>query len=1136
MEKNNRIGHSWPYSVNLGLAMKLTTVLLILSIFTVQANSYSQKTKVTLDLEKVSIQKVFEEIESLTDFKFLYDNRKIDAQKLVSIKVNNKPISDVLNNLFKDTSIYYLVRQKQIVLKTRTAPIPADIREESEVIEELKLGQQIISGTITDDTGQPLPGANVVEKGTTNGVTADFDGNFSLALEGESPVLVISYIGFSTQEITVEGRTNLSISLKEDAAGLEEVVVVGYGTQKKSDLTGSVESLSNEDFNKGAITSPDQLFQGKVAGVQVVQNNGEPGGGISISVRGAGSINAGSSPLYVIDGLPIENSSVFNNNGVGVPNSRSPRNPLSAINPSNIQSIEILKDASATAIYGSRGANGVILITTKSGKEGKMKVTYNSTYGIQNIAQKLNLLNPSDYQKTINDIIDEGGGNGDERVLTIENNGTDWQDEIFTQNAIIQNHDITFSGGNASNKYLVSLNNFIQEGLVIGSKYERYNARVNLKNDISENFKMGLNLTTTYSKDDFAPIGFNTNESAGAINAALYYDPSIMPRSQNGEFQRSSYITVDNPLAIATGIDGKGYTYRTIGSIFGEYFIIPDLSIRLNLGGDIYTQKRDSYVGRETLNGGANGGIGTKIQGQNTNFLAEGLLNYTKNIDNHSINTLFGATSQTFRSTSLTGTAFGFPSDATKTFNLQLGDPNLNRLDSNESENTLLSFLARVNYSYMNKYLATASIRFDGSSRFGENHKFGHFPSFALGWKIHEESFFESFKERISNLKFRVSWGETGNQEIGDLNAISTLGNGKLTLIGGELITTVEPKRIANPNLKWEKTSQLNLGLDFGLLNNRLSGNFDWYRKETSDMLIALPIPTSTGHSNILSNVGSIENSGFEFSLTSKNLNGALSWETILSLTTLKNKVNNLGSIEQIIQGSAGFSNQIFLIRKGQSLGSFYGYKTDGIWQEGDDFSITNDPVSPGDIKYVDINNDRTVNADDRVILGKSIPDIVWSITNSFNYKNFNFNVFFEGTHGASMLNNNLVDTYFPINLRRNRYAKPLLNRWTSDKPSNIFPSFVNPLGQGQKSVNSITVENASYVRLQSATISYDVPIKAKTLSSIAVSITGQNLAIWTDYSGFDPGINPNGGTINRVDYNAYPLARTFSLGLNITF
>lgn len=1136
MEKNNRIGYSRPYSVNLGLAMKLTTVLLILSIFTVQANSYSQKTKVTLDLEKVSMQKIFEEIESLTDFKFLYDNKKIDAEKLVSVKADNQPISDVLKNLFKDTSIYYLVRQKQIVLKTQKATLPAPIKEEGEVIVEEKLVQNIVSGTITDDKGQPLPGANVVEKGTTNGVTADFDGNFSIALENESPILIISYIGFSTQEVTIDGQTSLSINLKEDAAGLDEVIVIGYGTQKKSDLTGSVGSLSNEDFNKGVITSADQLFQGKVAGVQVVQNNGEPGGGISINVRGAGSINAGSSPLYVIDGLPIENSAIFNNTGVGVTNSRSPRNPLSAINPSNIQSIEILKDASATAIYGSRGANGVVLITTKSGKEGKMKVTYNSSFGVQNITQKLNLLNPSDYQKTINDIIDEGGGNEDERVLTIENKGTDWQDEIFRQNAIIQNHDVTFSGGSASNKYLVSLNNFVQEGLIIGSKYERYNARVNLENEISGRFKMGLNLTTTYSKDDFAPIGFNTNENAGALNAALYYDPSILPRDQNGEFQRSAYITVDNPLAIATGIDGKGYTYRTLGSVYGEYSVNENLSIRLNLGSDMSTQRRDAYVDRQTLNGAANGGIGTRIQGQNSNFLAEGLLNYSKNIESHNVNVILGATTQTFRNSNLTGTAFGFPSDATKTFSLQLGDPTLNRVSSSESENRLMSYLGRVNYSYDNRYLVTASIRLDGSSRFGENNKFGNFPSFALAWKIHEEDFFTSLNKKISSLKVRASWGETGNQEIGNLNAISTLGNGKLTLIGGEFVTTVEPKRIANPDLKWETTSQLNLGLDFGLLNNRLSSSLDWYKKETTNMLIELPIPTSTGYSSILSNIGSIENSGFEFSLTSINLSGTLSWETNISLTTLRNEVNNLGGIEQIIQGSAGFSNQIFLIQKGESLGSFYGYKTDGIWQEGDDFSLTNDPVSPGDIKYVDINSDGTVDADDRVVLGKSIPDVIWSVTNSFNYKNFNFNIFFEGSHGGSMLNNNLVDTYFPINLRRNRFAEPLLNRWTADKPSNIYPSFINPLGQGQKSVNSITVEDVSYVRLQSATIAYDLPIKSKTLSSMALSLTGQNLVLWTDYSGYDPGINPNGGTINRVDYNAYPLARTFSLGLNITF
>jgi TonB-linked SusC/RagA family outer membrane protein len=997
--------------------------------------------------------------------------------------------------------------------------------------------QRTITGKVqSDDSTVGLPGVNVTVKNGNSGTMTDFDGNYSIEVPSNDATLVFSYIGFKTKEITVGNNSVVDVTLIEDVSSLDEVVIIGYGSQKKSDLTGSVSSIGEEDFNKGPISSPDQLFQGKVPGVQVLQETGEPGGGISINIRGAGSINAGSSPLYVIDGLPIDNSPVSNDTGVGVTNARSPRNPLSSINPANIESIEILKDASATAIYGSRGSNGVILITTKSGKQGEMKVSYTTSMGVQNVANELNILKPSEYRNVINAIIDEGGGPEDERVTEIQGNGTDWQDEIFVRNAIVQNHDISFSGGTATNTSLVSLNYFNQEGLVLGSSFKRYNARVNLKSEISDKFKIGLNLTTTYSKDEFAPVGFGTNEGAGVINAALYYDPSIEPKNESGEFQRSNFITVDNPLALATGIDSQGFNFRTLGTFYAEYFFMSELSFKINTGGDILNQRRDSYVGRETLIGAQNDGIGTRASGQQINYLIEGLLNFNKTYTNHSINGVLGITAQTFKTSGLTGTGFGFPSDATKTFNLELGNPTINQISSRESENSLLSYLGRVNYSFLDRYLVTASFRIDGSSRFGENNKFGYFPSFALGWKIQEEPFFSSLESTFSTLKARASWGETGNQDIGNLNSVSTLGIGRTTIIGGEFVSSVEPKRIPNPDLKWERTAQINLGLDFGLWKNRISGSVDWYKKTTTDMLLNLPTPTSTGFNSILTNIGSIENSGLEVALASNNLVGNFKWSSNASFTTINNKVTGLGGVDRIIQGSAGFSNQIFLIEEGSSLGTFFGYQIDGVWQSDDDLTITNDPVNPGDFKYRDVNGDNFVNAEDRVNLGKSIPDFIWSVTNNFEYKNFGLNVFIEGTNGASMLNNNLVDTYFPINLRRNRYAEPLLNRWTPVNPSITYPSFVAPLSQGQKSVNSYTVENADYIRLQSVSLSYNLPLSIKGLNSLTLNLTGQNLAVWTDYTGFDPGINPNGNAINRIDYNAYPLARTFSFGISASF
>mgnify|MGYP003113526136 CR=1 FL=1 len=1137
MEKNNRVGYTRPYSFNLSLAMKLTTILLILSIFTVQANSYSQKTKVTLDMKKVSFQKVFEEIESLTDFKFLYDNQKIDAEKLVSVKVSNKPISDVLDNLFKDTSIYYLVRHKQIVLKIQNTPIPAKSKEESTIIEEVKSVQNIVSGTITDDNGQPLPGANVVEKGTTNGVTADFDGNFSLTLTKESPVLVISYVGFSTQEIAVDGQTNLSISLKEDAAGLEEVVVIGYGTQVRRDVTGSIASLNEDSFSAQANTNVDQMIQGKAAGVQVVQNSGEPGGGMSINIRGVGSINAGSSPLYVIDGLPINNSPAISQTGNETAPTRSPRNPISFLNPEDIASIDILKDASATAIYGSRGANGVVMITTKKGNSGDLRIDYSTHIGFNQVHNRLELLNAEQYTNGINSLIDLGAGSEAERVTPIQGNGTDWQDVVFRDQAILQKHNISFSWGNGNTSYLATLNNTKEEGLVKNTEFDRFSGRFNL-NHKTDKVNFGINTTLSYIKDNFVPNGFDVNLRGGAINAAKLYDPTLSVRNEEGDYVTSEFFDIDNPQAIIRGNHISGNRYRYLGSAFLEYFLLPDLSMKMNVGADVNNEDKSVYKDRTTIIGNSLGGVASAYSATESNYLLEGTMNYTKKVDNHDISALLGITTQKFQRRFNSQDANNFTTDATLATNFGLADRSTLVNNSSKSTNSLLSYLGRINYKYLNKYLLTASYRIDGSSRFGEGNRFGYFPSASAGWLIDQEEFFSN--DIVNTLKLRASWGQTGNQEIGNNRALSTFGTGNSYVLDDQFVTTLNPSRIANPDLKWETTEQVDIGIDFGLLNDRISGSFAWYNKNTTDMLLNLPVPTSSGFRSQLVNIGSMKNTGIEVGLNTYNITGKnFTWNSNINVSTLKNTVKDLGGIPEILSGTFGAAaNQVGIIKPNEPLRSFYGYDIVGVWQQGDDFSQITNNVQPGDFKFRDIDGSGTIDGDDRVILGNSFPEFTWGFTNNFDYKNWNLNILFTGVEGVEMINGNLLEQYYPRSgVRVNRFSEPFLNRWTPQNPTNDQPSYLGLSQQGQ-GVNSKTVVDASYAKLQSVRLSYSISqnLIKDTFKSAEIYITGLNLVTFSDYQGFDPALNPNGSANFRIDWNGYPSATTMLLGLNIGF
>lgn len=996
-----------------------------------------------------------------------------------------------------------------------------------------------VSGTVVDaETGETLPGVNIFILGTTQGTTSDLDGNYTLTSISDDDMLVFSYVGYERLEMGIDGREVIHAQLSALTLLGDELVVVGYGVLRERDVSGSVVKLDQSRFNQSVVSSVDQLLQGAAPGVQVVQNTGEPGGGMSISIRGVGSISGGTSPLYVIDGLPINNGVLISGTGNQIPSNGSPRNPLSSLNPSDIESIEILKDASATAIYGSRGANGVIMVTTKNGSRGALQVNYNGTFGIQNTHERLNLLEPEEYKTVVNSLIDAGQGNESERVSNIADGGTDWQDEIFRENALMQTHDLSFSWGNETTSYLVSVNNTDQDGLIEGSSYERYNARFNLRYD-TDKFKLGFNTNISHIEDEFVPYGFDVNERSGVVNAAKLYDPTLTLYNEDGSYAVTQFANLDNPVALINGTHMDAGRDRYFGTMFGEYYALPNLSVKLNVGGDINNENKNIYKDRTTVAGNALGGIATVYNAGRLNYLVEGTVNYIQEYEKHRINAVAGITTQKFiqNYNSLQGNNFN--SDATKAFDMNLADRSTLNAGSSKASNTLLSYLGRVNYSFNDKYNVTATYRIDGSSRFGRENRFGFFPSVSVGWLVDQEDFFSPLSDIVTMFKLRASWGETGNQEIGNNRSLITFNSGRTLVLDDQFVNTLKPSRIANPDLKWETTEQVNVGLDMGFLDNKMSASLDWFWKNTSDMLLSLPVPRSTGYGSKLVNMGGMVNKGLEFSLSSHNVdNMNFSWRSDLNVTTLKNEVKDLGQgIDRILTGRVpSTSGNSAIITPGMPIRSFYGYEVESIWQLDETAEAAQYGNVPGQFRFKDLNGDGAITAEDRKNLGNSIPDLSWGFGNTINYKSWEFHVFIEGVTGVKMLNGNLLETYFPKvgSVRANKLAEPLLNRWTPDNPTNDEPSFINPNGQIAQAVNSRTVVDASYIKLQTVRLAYTLP--QNFIRTASVYVTGQNLLTISDYNGFDPALNPGGDANFRIDWNGYPSSRSFIIGVNLGF
>lgn len=984
----------------------------------------------------------------------------------------------------------------------------------------LQLQAQSVSGTVQGEDG-PLVGVTILVVGTGTGTITDIDGKYTIQAK-KGDVLEFSYIGMTNSSATVGDETTMNITMETNTATIDEVVVVGYGSQKKSDLTGAVVKVTSEDFVKGANTSALQLLNGKASGVQISQSSSAPGGGIDIKIRGANSINSSNDVLIVIDGLP--------------------GGSVTALSPDDIESIEVLKDASASSIYGSRAANGVVLITTKKGRKGQMSIEYSGYVGFQDVKDRVDMLNGREYLTVLNDInVESGGGiiHSPERIAAV-GDGFDWQELIF-RNCIIHNHQISLQGGGDKSTYYVGLNYIDNEGVILKSGQRKYNARINYQLRPSDRFSVNLNLNVNRSLTDVVRMGRGTNEGVGVLSAALLFDPTIGPEKNDaGYFDVNPLVAIENPMALLEGIDQDNVANSAYATVSADYEILEGLKATIRFGTEFENFRSDQYENDLFQIGRGVNGRATINSNESFYWLAEYLLSYELKRGDHDFKLLGGITYENFESRTHFSQASDFLSHVTGTNLLQSGNQETFVLRSGKFVNRLNSQLGRLNYSFRDKYLLTASLRVDGTSRFSEKNKFAYFPSASIGWKVSSESFMQK-QSLFNELKFRVGYGEIGNQGINNFETIQTFRAGSNAVLGGGLQNGAIPARIPNEDLVWETTREINIGVDFALFEYRLAGSIEYYVRNTDDQLFQQPVPFTTGFTNVRVNLGEVQNSGFDFTISSKNLTGKLSWETDLVFSLLKNKVVQLPEFaQQIIYGGFGFSGNYLVIQEDSPIASFYGYEMAGIFQVGDDIANSAQPNAiPGHPIFQDTNGDGTISAADRVILGDPFPDLTFGFNNRFTFDRFGLEIYILGVQGVETFNNLVAESLYPINKERNHIAQNYLDRWTAGNPGAEFPSGVNytSYSDGENKVNSFTIQDASFIRLKNVTLSYDLPLKNNNVfQSVNLYISGENLLTISDYDGFDPDGNSDGVGTSRATFSDYPIARTIRIGGKIGF
>jgi len=1147
----------------------------IMSLFlalipSLQAQAFTQtgteQVFVKANFRNASFQGVLTSIEKQTSFLFAYDEAVSKNPLRFTLKDNRISVAAILQLITKDSGLNY----KQLGNTISITKSTATPKKESRPAPSL---DRKINGNVKDaNTGEPLVGATVQLKGSAIGTITDVEGNFSLSVPNDAQQLVVSFIGYTKIELNIGNQTNFQIELATDATAMDEVVVIGYGTESRGNISTSISKLSEKDLKDQPVASFDQALAGRVAGVDISQTNGAPGASVAINIRGTSSITGGNNPLIVVDGVPLSSStndafsqglSADGNFNVGYR-----INPLSAINPNDIASIEILKDAASAAIYGSRGTNGVILITTKSGQLGKKPTISLNVYGgLQEVTKKVEVMDAyefAEYHKlsrdlawiakspaknTANDL--QSIRTANERVapyLLPYINGeqgltnTDWQDEIF-RTAPMQNYELSANGGNEWLSYYVSGNYFNQQGIVINSGMQRYGARLNLKAKLSDKIRFGINFNPSFADHKIVQTEQNWFRE-GVIISALMYHPNLPVYNSAGDYDLGTMIRtsrngdaavaqIENPVALAEVIDNSLTHTRLLGNTFLEINLLPNLKFRSSFGLDLNFMDR-FYYRPKTLNWRTEYAPTTTFNyawANNStiyNWLSENTLDYTKSFGKHNFSGLIGYTSQKENNRHQYLEGRNFPNDNIITLNAAQTRTGL----SEEREWSLLSYLGRVQYNYAGKYLLSASVRRDGSSRFGANSKWGWFPSISAGWRLSEESFFAN-NSIISDLKIRGSYGLTGNTEIPFYGGTALLGLSGYVL-SDQVVNGLSPTTSPNPNLSWEATKTLDFGIDASFFNNKFSVTADYYQSKTEDLLLNVTIPSSSGFQSSLQNVGEMHNTGIELTLSTNQKIGQFTWSGSFNFSTNKNKVVALAPGQQQFVTNGGLNDPAFIVRVGEPISAYYGYKVLGVFKTQQEFDATphleNANQKVGDFIYADVNGDGKVNTDDRTILGDNNADYTMGFQSSFGFKNFDLSFNVQSKQGFELFN------------AMHRYTA---EAWGNNLAVYLDENAPRPVwGVGSAShtrPSSWHVEDGSFIRVRNITVGYSLPVglaKKTSLSNLRMYVSALNPFTFTDYSGYNPEVSNNFGDAIRAgeEFGNYPVAKSFIFGLNASF
>ena len=1130
--------------------MKLTMLFLFLTVLTgIAADTYSQSTRLTLKLENVRIEDLLSRIEDKSEFRFFY-NEEIDLEKEVSVDVTEESITNILDEIFKSEGIRYEIIGRQIILSNTSSIFAVG-------------GQQIqkISGKVTDTNGQALPGVTIFEKGTSNGVISDADGNYTLSGLKPNATVIFSFVGMKIVEVMVS-KPVIDIVLEEETIGLEEVVAIGYGTQKKASITGAIAQYDAEKLTERPVQRIDQALVGQMAGVHVKQTSGMPGKGMSIQIRGTGSITANNEPLYVIDGFPLE-MSVQNASG-----GFTSGNPLDNINPNDIESIQVLKDAAASAIYGSRASNGVVLITTKKGRAGKPTISLNMYTGWNEPNRKMDLLSTDEWIERAIEFMnanyiakDPGTQNrsaNDDYATRVKNIGSfnrdyipdpdwykpdygkympvDWQDEIFRK-GIVQNYQLSANGGTEGVKYFVSGDYLSQQGYFKNVDYERFSIRANVEITPNKKVTAGINIAPSYSFGNDPGVEGKDNILHVSVGMPPITEESVGLDINVGTNGQLTYGNSRNsPVRILENTIGETKIFRTLATVYGQYEIIDGLKVKSSVNLD-NTDQRHKYYRPAIVNGSnPNNRLASgSFNGYNRmTFVNENTISYDKTIkEYHNISAVAGISYSSNKfDTFRIGTSGGFGTDYITTLNDAI-EIKASSTDTEETKSTMISYFGRVNYSYLDRYLLTASIRRDGSSRFGYDTKWGIFPAASIGWRISEEDFLKDV-EWLSNLKARVSWGIAGNNSIGDYPHIALLASANYSLNGGKVIGQT-PKNFPNKDLGWEQSETFNYGVDFGFMGNRLYGSFEYYTKTNTNLLLNIPVPSATGFTTALTNIGEVFNKGWELELNSRNITGEFEWSTSLNLGHNTNEVRKLGPDNAPILGGA-FDIQHNILTVGEAMYSIYVVKQDGILTQEDINSgaALYGKQTVGDPKYVDYNNDKVISPDDRQIMGHPNPDYVWGITNNFKWKGFDLSILIQGQNGGKL--------YSTFGRAMDRTGMGWLDqaigawrdRWRSpeDPGAGLKGKVYSSFGRIK---NTDWMYPSDYWRIRNITLGYDLGrhIRNKIISSARLYVTAEN---WFGKDKYFGGFNPEAVNTSGDDYGGAPLAKSMVFGLNLTF